>query len=68
MGGVGVWELIVILILVFIIFGGRRIPELGRGLGQGLANFRQAVKGRGSASDPKPGSDNKPDPSDEKER
>lgn len=43
-GNLSIWELIVILILVVVIFGGRKLPELGRGLGQGLANFRQAVR------------------------
>lgn len=44
MGNIGVWELIIIAILVIVIFGGKKLPELGRGLGKGLANFRQAVK------------------------
>lgn len=44
MGNIGVWELIIIVILVVVIFGGRKLPELGRGLGKGLANFRQAVR------------------------
>ncbi len=44
MGNIGAWELIIIAILVIVIFGGKKLPELGRGLGRGLANFRQAVK------------------------
>ena len=40
----GIWELIVIVILVVVIFGGRKLPELGKGLGQGLANFRRAMR------------------------
>lgn len=44
MGNIGAWELIIIVILVVVIFGGRKLPELGRGLGKGLANFRQAVR------------------------
>ena len=44
MGRIGIWELVVIVILVAVIFGGRRLPELGRGLGQGLANFRRAMR------------------------
>ncbi|MGL4209104.1 MAG: Sec-independent protein translocase subunit TatA/TatB [Candidatus Adiutrix sp.] len=54
MGTIGAWELIVIVILVLVIFGGKRLPELGRSLGQGLANFRQGVKapnGDGQADD-----------------
>lgn len=44
MGHFGAGELIIIAILVIVIFGGRRLPELGRGVGQALANFRQAVR------------------------
>ncbi len=44
MGNIGAWELVIIVILVIVIFGGKKLPELGRGLGRGLANFRQAVK------------------------
>ncbi len=51
MGNIGAWELIIIVILVIVIFGGKRLPELGRGLGKGLANFRQAVKDPGAAAD-----------------
>ena len=40
----GVWELVIIAILVIVIFGGRRLPELGKGLGQGWTNFRQAMR------------------------
>jgi sec-independent protein translocase protein TatA len=44
MGRLGAWEIVIIVILVAVIFGGRRLPELGRFLGKGLANFRSAVK------------------------
>lgn len=56
MGNLGVWELIIIVVLVLVIFGGRKLPELGRGLGKGLANFRQAVRepDQPAASQPPP--------------
>ena len=44
MGRIGIWEIVIIVILVAVVFGGRRLPELGRGLGQGLANFRRAMR------------------------
>jgi sec-independent protein translocase protein TatA len=44
MGNIGAWELIIIVVLLLVIFGGKKLPELGRGLGKGLANFRHAVK------------------------
>ncbi len=44
MFGLGVPELVVILVIVLIIFGAGRLPELGEGLGRGLRNFRKQVK------------------------
>jgi sec-independent protein translocase protein TatA len=41
--GIGMRELLVILLVVLIIFGGKRLPELGKGLGKALSNFRKAV-------------------------
>lgn len=44
MFGLGFPELILILVIVIVIFGTSRIPELGRGLGEGIRNFKKAVK------------------------
>lgn len=38
----GGWELIVIILIVVLLFGGRKIPELMKGLGQGMKEFRKA--------------------------
>jgi sec-independent protein translocase protein TatA len=43
MFGLGIGELLVILVIVMIIFGAGRLPELGEGLGRGIRNFRKAV-------------------------
>jgi sec-independent protein translocase protein TatA len=51
MGRLGIWELVIIVILVVVIFGGRKLPELGKGLGQGLANFRRAMRDTDSPTD-----------------
>lgn len=61
MGNIGVWELIIIVILVVVIFGGRKLPELGRGLGKGLANFRQAVREPDPPAAPQPPATQPPD-------
>ena len=45
MFGLGTGELIVILVIVFLVFGASRLPELGKGLGQGMRQFRDALKG-----------------------
>lgn len=40
----GMPELIVILVIIIVIFGASRLPELGRGLGKGIRNFKDATK------------------------
>jgi len=42
--GIGTWQIIVILVIVLLLFGGKKIPELAQGLGKGLKNFKDAVK------------------------
>ena len=44
MGSIGLPELIVILVIVILIFGANRLPELGRGIGKGIKNFKEATK------------------------
>ncbi len=40
---IGPWEVVIVLVVVLIIFGGKKIPELARGLGQGLREFKKAT-------------------------
>lgn len=44
-GSVGLPELLIILVIVIIIFGAGKLPQLGRGLGEGIKNFRTSLKG-----------------------
>jgi sec-independent protein translocase protein TatA len=45
MFGLGVQELLLIFVILVLIFGTSRIPELGRGLGEGIKNFKKSIKG-----------------------
>jgi sec-independent protein translocase protein TatA len=43
MFGIGMPELLVILVIILIIFGAGKLPEIGRGLGKGIRNFKKAA-------------------------
>jgi len=45
LAGIGPTEIILILVIVLLFFGGKKIPELMRGLGQGMKEFKDASKG-----------------------
>lgn len=44
MFGLGIGELVLILVIVLIIFGAGKLPEIGEGLGRGIRSFRKAVR------------------------
>jgi sec-independent protein translocase protein TatA len=50
MGSLGLPELLVILVIVVLIFGANRLPQLGKGVGSAIKNFKEGMK-EGSASD-----------------
>lgn len=45
MFGLGATELLIILALVLVLFGAGKLPQLGRGLGEGIRNFKRGLKG-----------------------
>jgi sec-independent protein translocase protein TatA len=44
MGGLGFIEILLILVIVLVLFGGKKIPDLARALGKGLREFRKASR------------------------
>jgi sec-independent protein translocase protein TatA len=43
-GSIGIPELIIILVIILLLFGASRLPEIGRGLGKGIKNFKESTK------------------------
>ncbi len=52
MGSIGVREILIIVLILVILFGAKRIPELARGLGRGVKEFKDGMKD-GANEDPK---------------
>ena len=44
LGVVGPWQIVIIVALILLLFGGKKIPELMRGLGSGIRKFKDAAK------------------------
>ena len=51
MFGLGVGEIVLILVILVVLFGASRIPELGKGIGEGIRNFKKGMKGDDGESD-----------------
>ncbi|HBB40015.1 MAG: twin-arginine translocase TatA/TatE family subunit [Nitrospirae bacterium CG18_big_fil_WC_8_21_14_2_50_70_55] len=52
MFGLGMGELLIILAVVVLLFGAKKLPQIGAGLGQGIQNFRKAMKGHEERDEP----------------
>jgi sec-independent protein translocase protein TatA len=59
MGRIGIWELVVIALIAILLFGAGRIADIGKGLGEGIKNFKKGIKDEEPAA-PKDG-EAKPD-------
>ena len=44
LGRIGIPELLIILVIILVLFGASRLPEIGRGIGKGIRNFKEANK------------------------
>jgi sec-independent protein translocase protein TatA len=48
------WHLIILAVVAFLLFGAKRLPELGKGLGEGLKGFREGIRGITDPAPPPP--------------
>ena len=46
MPNVGFWEILILVVVLLLVFGSRRVPEMGRSLGKGMREFKQAITGK----------------------
>ena len=54
---IGTWEIILIVLVILLIFGGKKIPELMRGLGKGVKSFKDGVNGKADEEEKKSNSE-----------
>lgn len=52
LGFVGPWQVVLIVLIVLLLFGGKKIPELMKGLGKGMKEFKEATKEEPNADSP----------------
>ena len=48
------WHLVILAVVAFLLFGAKRLPELGKGLGEGLKGFKEGIKGVTEPTPPPP--------------
>ena len=53
LGVIGPWQIVLIILVVLLLFGGKKIPELMRGLGQGMKEFKKATKDENKSEEDK---------------
>lgn len=53
LGVIGPWQIVLIVVIVLLLFGGKKIPELMKGLGQGVKEFKKASKGESNTEEEK---------------
>jgi sec-independent protein translocase protein TatA len=49
--GIGVWEILILLLVALLVFGPKRLPEMGRSLGRGMREFKDSISGKDDDDD-----------------
>jgi sec-independent protein translocase protein TatA len=44
--GIGIWEILILLLVLLLVFGPKRLPEMGRSLGKGMREFKDSISGQ----------------------
>jgi sec-independent protein translocase protein TatA len=52
--GIGIWEILILLLVLLLVFGPKRLPEMGRQLGKGMREFKDSISGSGKDDDDEP--------------
>ena len=50
--GIGIWEVLILLLVVLLVFGPKRLPEMGRSLGRGMREFKDSISGKDDDDEP----------------
>jgi sec-independent protein translocase protein TatA len=51
MGNISIWEILLLLLVLLLVFGPKRLPEMGRSLGRGMREFKDSITGKGKDED-----------------
>ena len=51
-GWIGPWEIAILLVIVLLVFGPKRLPEMGRSLGRGMREFKNSITGKDDDESP----------------
>lgn len=52
-GSLGIWEILLIILVIAVLFGGKKLPQLGKGLGEAITNFKDSLRKDNSDSEDK---------------
>jgi sec-independent protein translocase protein TatA len=55
--GIGVWEILILLLVALLVFGPKRLPEMGRSLGKGMREFKDSISGKDETRELPPSAD-----------